>query len=155
MFDHPVRNVMNKRNVLVGPPDTPVARAAQRMARKNVGAMLVVDDETLVGIFTERDVVFRVVAKGLDLRATRVADVMTRSPTTIDPGERFGYALCVMHERGFRHLPVVDRGRIVGILSARSAMDPELEEFVSEAERRKHLRASSRTALRRVTAAKR
>jgi CBS domain-containing protein len=142
MFDRSVRSVMSRRNVLKAPSATPVARAARLMERKNVGALLVVDGGKLVGIFTERDVVFRVVAHGLDVRTTRVGDVMSRSPQTVEPDERFGYALLIMHEKGFRHLPVVDDGRIVGILSARTAMDPELEEFVSEAERRKHLLGS-------------
>jgi CBS domain-containing protein len=110
------------------------------MRRRKVGALVVIDDRSLVGIFTERDVVFRVVAAGLDSRSVRVGDVMTGSPITIAPSELFGYALSVMHERRFRHLPVVDGETVVGIVSARSALDPELEEFVAEANRRKHLR---------------
>ncbi len=139
---------MSRRNVLKAPSSTTVARAARLMERKNVGALLVVDDGRLVGIFTERDIVFRVVARGLDVESTRVADVMTRAPHTVGPDERFGYALLMMHEKSFRHLPVVDGGRIVGMLSARSAMDPDLEEFVSEAQRREHLLAARVAAAR-------
>jgi CBS domain-containing protein len=91
-----------------------------------------------VGIFTERDIVFRVVAQGLDPHTTRVANVMTPKPQTVQPDQPFGYALLMMHEGRFRHLPVVENDKVVGIVSARSAMDPELEEFVSEAQRRKH-----------------
>jgi signal-transduction protein with cAMP-binding, CBS, and nucleotidyltransferase domain len=87
--------------------------------------------------FTERDVVFRVVARRLDARATRLADVMTRAPRTVDSDKPFGHALLVLQENGFRHLPVMQNGKLIGIVSARSAMDPELEEFVSEAHRRK------------------
>ena len=86
-------------------------------------------------------VVFRVVARGLDARAARLADVMTRAPHTVDPDKRFGYALLLMQESGFRHLPVMEDGKPIGIVSSRSAMDPELEEFVSEAHRRKHFGA--------------
>ena len=139
---------MSRRNVLKAPSSTTVARAARLMERKNVGALLAVDDGRLVGIFTERDIVFRVVARGLDVESTRVADAMTRTPQTVGPDERFGYALLIMHEKGFRHLPVVDGGRIVGMLSARSAMDPDLEEFVSEAQRREHLLAARAGAAR-------
>jgi predicted transcriptional regulator len=77
---------------------------------------------------------------------------MTRSPHTIDPDEPFGYALLIMHERGFRHLPVIENGKVVGIVSARSALDPDLEDFISEAQRREHFRSHS--ARRRLTPVK-
>jgi len=137
MFDQTVRSVMQRRKIVVAPPDTRVAAAARLMAAKNVGAVMVVEDERLVGIFTERDLLIRVVARNLDAASTPLADVMTRKPLTIGPDKPFRTALAVMHEKGFRHLPVVEDGRIVGIVSARSAMDPELEEFESEALRRK------------------
>jgi CBS domain-containing protein len=140
MFDQPVRSVMQRRKVLKAPPETLVSKAAKLMADKNVGAVMVVEDERLVGIFTERDIVFRVVAQGLDARTTRLADVMTPAPDTVDPDKPFGYALLIMHERGFRHLPVIRDSKLFGIVSARSAMDPELEEFSSEARRRKYFR---------------
>jgi CBS domain-containing protein len=140
MFDQPVRSVMQRRKVLKAPPETLVSKAARLMADKNVGAVMVVEDERLVGIFTERDIVFRVVAQGLDARTTCLADVMTPAPDTVDPDKSFGYALLIMHERGFRHLPVIQNSKLVGIVSSRSAMDPELEEFSSEARRRKHIR---------------
>ena len=138
MFDTPVRSVMQRHKVLKVPPDTLVSEAARLMASKKVGAVMVVEDESLVGIFTERDVVFRVVARGLDARATRLADVMTPAPHTVDPDRPFGYALLIMHEKGFRHLPVIEGGKPIGIVSSRSAMDPDLEEFVSEVHRRRH-----------------
>ena len=138
MFDTPVRNVMQRQKVLKAPPETRVSEAAKLMAARNAGAVMVVEDERLVGIFTERDVVFRVVARGLDAQATRIADVMTREPHTVEPDKPFGYALLIMQENGFRHLPVIEDGRPIGIVSSRSAMDPELEEFVPEAHRRKH-----------------
>jgi len=140
MFDTPVRNVMQRQKLLKAPPETRVSEAAKLMAAKNAGAVMVVEDERLVGIFTERDVVFRVVARGLDAQATRLADVMTRAPHTVEPDKPFGYALLLMQEKGFRHLPVIEDGKPIGIVSSRSAMDPELEEFVSEAHRRTHFR---------------
>ena len=140
MFDKPVRSVMQRRKVLKATPETLVSKAAGLMAAKNVGAIMVIENDHLVGIFTERDVVFRVVARGLDAQATRLADVMTRAPHTVDPEKPFGYALLVMQEQGFRHLPVIEGGKLIGIVSARSAMDPDMEEFVSEAQRRTHFR---------------
>jgi CBS domain-containing protein len=138
MLDTSVSSVMKRRNMLKAAPSISVAKAAQLMTRRKVGAIMVIDDGELVGIFTERDIVSRVVAIGLDAQTTRVGDVMTMSPQTIRPDDRFGHALTIMHEKGFRHLPVIDRGKVVGIVSARSAMDPDLEEFVSEAHRREH-----------------
>jgi len=139
MFDMPVRDVMSRRGTLKAPPTITVHKAAKMMADKNAGAVVVVAGDRVVGILSERDVVFRVVARGLDPVATRVGDVMTRDPHTVEPDKPFGYALLVMHERGFRHMPVVQAGKLIGIVSARSAMDPDLEEFVSEAERRRRL----------------
>ena len=140
MFDQPVKSVMQRRKILKAPPETFVSKAAKLMADKNVGAVMVVEDERLIGIFTERDIVFRVVAQGLDAHTTRLAEVMTPAPDTVDPDKPFGYALLLMHERGFRHLPVIEDGKPIGIVSSRSAMDPDLEEFVSEAQRRTHFR---------------
>jgi CBS domain-containing protein len=138
MFDQSVRSVMQPQKLVKVPPDMAVDQAARLMARKNLGAILVVEEDRLVGILTERDIAYRVVAPGLDPQATRLAAVMTPSPETIDPGKPFGYALLRMQERGFRHLPVVEDGKLIGIVSSRSAMDPAMEEFATEAHRRKH-----------------
>jgi CBS domain-containing protein len=137
MFDQPVRNIMRQREALMAAPETLVSEAARLMAAKKAGAIMVVEGDRLVGIFTERDVVFRVVAQGLDARATRIADVMTGAPYTVDPDEPFGYALLVMHEKGFRYLPVAQHGKPIGIVSSRGVMEPEMEEFTSEEVRRK------------------
>ena len=139
MLDEPVRTVM--RRVLKAAPKTLVSKAAKLMAARNVGAVLVMEDDRLAGILTERDIVFRVVAKGLDAEATPLSEVMTKAPRTVDPDKPFGYALLVMQENGFRHLPVVEDGKPIGIVSSRSAMDPELEDFVSEASRRQRFGA--------------
>jgi CBS domain-containing protein len=139
MLDEPVRSVM--RRVLKAAPRTLVSKAAKLMAAKNVGAVLVIEDDSLVGILTERDIVFRVVAQGLDAQATPLSDVMTKAPHTVEPDQPFGYALLVMQENGFRHLPVIQDGKPIGIVSSRSALDPELEDFVSEASRRKRFGA--------------
>jgi len=68
---------------------------------------------------------------------------MTPQPKTIKPGNTFGHAMTLMHESGFRHLPVVEDGKPIGIVSARSALDPDLEEFVCEERRRKHFEEES------------
>jgi len=139
MFSQRIRSVMKREKILMAPPETTVSKAAKLMAGRNVGAVMVVEDERLVGIFTERDAVVRVMARGRDARATQLADVMTAPPLTVDPDKTFGYALLMMHENGFRHVPVIENGKPVGIVSARNALDPEMEEFVSEAQRRQHI----------------
>ena len=130
---------MEQEKLLTAPPETTVSNAAKLMAERKVGAIMVVDERGLVGIFTERDAVFRVIARDLDSQTTRLIDVMTKEPITISPDNSFGYALLVMHENGFRHVPVIEDGKLIGVVSARSALDPDLEEFVSESERRKHI----------------
>lgn len=140
MFSQRIRSVMERKKLVTAPPETSVSEAAKLMTRKNVGAVMIVEDELLIGIFTERDALCRVIAKGLDAQTTRLAEVMTNDPQTLDPDKSFGYALLMMHENGFRHVPVIENGKPIGIVSSRNAMDPDLEEFVSEAQRRKHIR---------------
>ena len=136
MFSQRVSQVMQGEQMLTAAPETTVMQAAQSMAEHAVGAVLVVENDTLTGIFTERDAVYRVIARGLDTQATRLVDVMTRSPQCATSGMTYGQALQLMHRHRIRHLPVVDNGRAVGIVSGRDALDPELEEFVCEAQRR-------------------
>lgn len=139
MFSQRIREVMEQKALITAPPETTVSKGAELMARKKVGAVMVTEHGSLVGIFTERDVVFRVIAQGRDAKTTPLADVMTKDPQTVDPNKSFGYALLVMHENGFRHLPVVENGKLIGIVSARNALDPDLEEFVAESQRRKQI----------------
>jgi CBS domain-containing protein len=130
---------MERKKLLTVSPEITVSEAAKLMAKRKVGAVMVVERQRLVGIFTERDAVFRVIARGRDARTTRLAEVMTTAPHTIDPDKSFGYALLVMHENGFRHVPVIENGKVIGIVSARDALDPDLEEFVVEARRRRQI----------------
>jgi CBS domain-containing protein len=131
---------MERKRVLIAQPETTVSAAAKLMARKKVSAVMVVENGRLVGIFTERDAVYRVMAKERDARTTSLAEVMTPDPITVTPDESFGYAMLMMYEHGFRHAPVIEDSRPVGMISARKALDPDLEEFVAEAQRRKHIR---------------
>lgn len=139
MFSQPIRTMMEKKRLVTASPETTVSKAAKLMAKRRVGAVMVVEEHRLVGIFTERDAVFRVIAPGRDSQTTRLADVMTTAPKTVDPDKSFGYALLMMHENGFRHVPVIENGRLIGVVSARDALDPDLEEFVAESQRRKHI----------------
>ena len=117
------------RSIVAGRPPveaasiTTVVDAARIMKRANIGALLVVDHARLIGIFTERDALFRLLAEGRDPHATRLADVMTPRPQTIHPDEPFLRALRMMHEGKFRHLPVVEFDRPLGVVS-RAARRP-------------------------------
>jgi CBS domain-containing protein len=139
MYSLRVRDVMERKKLLIASPDTSVSNAAKLMAKAKVSAVLVLEKERLIGIFTERDAVSRVIAKDRDVQTTRLAEVMTASPKTIAPDKTFGYALLLMHENGFRHVPVIANDRVVGMVSARNALDPDLEEFVAESHRREEI----------------
>jgi CBS domain-containing protein len=144
MYDRPISELLDPKKVLVASAAARVIEVAKLMAKSRVSAVLVVEDGKLVGIFTERDAVHRVIAKRKDPQRTTLAEVMTRDPRTVSPDETFGYALLLMHEHGFRHLPVVQGTAPVGIISARKALDPDLEEFVSEAQRRASIQRYAR-----------
>ena len=103
-----------------------VAEAARTMKQHNIGALLVVDGQRLCGIFTERDALFRVLAEGRNPQTTRLGDVMTSQPQTIHPDEPFLHALRMMHKGRFRHLPVVEFDRPLGMVSVRDALDDDL-----------------------------
>jgi len=132
MSNRSIRDVIAEQEPITASESITVSAAAQLMKRNEVGAVMVVEEGRLVGVFTERDALFRVLAEGRDTRTTRLADVMTRNPTTIHPDRPFPEALHIMYEGGFRHVPVVEDGRPVGMVSARDALGPELEDFVYE-----------------------
>ncbi len=139
MFYQTVRTLMDPRKLILVPGSMTVREAAKLMKSKRYGAVLVTEGDELLGIFTERDAIFRVIAVGLDPETTPLVDVMTKEPKTITPDKTFGHAMLMMHEGGFRHVPVVENGKLVGMVSSRNALDPDLEEFVFEEHRRKRL----------------
>ncbi len=114
-----VPDVVSNQQVLELPPTATVRSAARAMRERHVGAVLVTTDGHLDGIFTERDMVNRVVADGRDPDQTTLADVMTANPDTIAPTTTAIEALRRMSDGGYRHLPIVERGRVVGIVSRR------------------------------------
>lgn len=139
MPQRPISSVIAKRKVVTAPPTSTVLDAARQMKEERVGSILVVDHGRLVGIFTERDALNRVMSEGRDAKGVTLGEVMTRGPQTIAPEKPVGLALLMMYEGGFRHVPVVSHGRPVGMISARDALGPELQEFESELERRKRI----------------
>jgi CBS domain-containing protein len=125
-----IRMIIEDQAPVTAPEQTTVAEAARLMQLHGVGAVMVVKNDKLVGIITERDALYKVMAKRLDAESTRIADVMTRNPQTIHPDKPFEDALRIMHASSFRHVPVVENGRPVGMVSARDALGPELEAFI-------------------------
>jgi CBS domain-containing protein len=115
-----VRDAMTDKPVTL-PETATVKDAVSIMASKDIGSVLVVNDKgELVGIFTERDLVKRVIAKGLDPSTTLLKDVMTRNPITVNTESPLEEAARIMERRRIRHLPVTDEeGRLVGIISMR------------------------------------
>lgn len=91
--------------------------ALSLMAQFDIGCVLVTENDRLVGIFTERDYARKVVLKGLLSRDVRVGDLMTPNPCTVTPSHTADEVMHTMTENRFRHLPVVDHGKIVGIVT--------------------------------------
>lgn len=139
MPNRPVRELIKNQRILTAAANLSVTEAAAAMREAKVGAIMVVNSKRLVGIFTERDALYRVLAAGKDPRRTTLADVMTVSPATIEPDMPSGQALNMMYERGFRHLPVVEDGDLIGMVSARDALGPELEQVKAELLEREHI----------------
>jgi CBS domain-containing protein len=102
-----------------------VREAAKLMHLRNVGSVLVMEKGRLEGILTERDVVQRVVAAGREPDETRLEEVMTKNPDTVRPEATAMDALRLMHDGGYRHLPVVDRGQVLGVVSRRDFLGAE------------------------------
>ena len=100
------------------PPTATVKEACRRMKERRVGAVLVTeDDDRLVGIFTGRDAICRVLAQGKSAARTHLSEVMTPKPSAMPPGRTAIEALRMMQDGGFRHIPITQNGHVVGIVS--------------------------------------
>ena len=138
-MDRPIRRIIEDQQPVTATADMTVAAASRLMKEKCVGAILVIDEGRLAGIFTERDALFRVIAEGRAPERTTLAEVMTANPRTIAPDRPFGHALHLMYEGEFRHVPVVEDGRPLGMVSARDALGPDLQQFISDLDKRSHI----------------
>lgn len=127
-----VPDVVHDQRLLELPPQATVREAAQRMARRKVRSTLVMEEGKLLGIFTGTDLISRVVAVGRDPNKTLLQKVMTKDPETIPAQESAIEALRRMQRGHFRHLPVVDNGKVVGILSRRDFYGFEVDEIERE-----------------------
>ncbi len=119
-------DVLAREIVSVAPEDT-LGEAAERMAEQGVGSSVVLDAGRLIGILTERDLL-RAVAGRVHTSEARVREWMTEDPVTAVPSSSADEAVRTMLDRGFRHLPVVEGGRTVGVVSLRELMRAALED---------------------------
>ncbi|MCB1939865.1 MAG: CBS domain-containing protein [Rhodocyclaceae bacterium] len=139
MRNRKIADVIKGQTLIFADTKLSIREAAKKMSAAGVGAILVVTGEKLVGIFTERDALKRVLAAGTQPDNVRLDEVMTPDPMTITPDRPLGHALHMMFEGGYRHVPVVEAGRPVGMVSARDALGAELEAFEDELTRRNEI----------------
>jgi CBS domain-containing protein len=112
-----IAEMVQDQNPVTMSPETSVQKACACMRDNRVGAVLVTENDSLVGIFTARDAVGRVVAPGLDPSETILADVMTKRPDTMPAGRTAIEALRMMQDGGYRHVPVVENKKLLGVVS--------------------------------------
>lgn len=129
---HSVEQVLRVRSVVSAEPDERVLVVAERMAERGVGAIPVLRDGRLVGIFSERDLMTRVVVARRDPEAVPVGEVMTTGVVTASLADRTGECEEKMRRAGCRHLPVLAEGRVIGVLSMRDLLQDEIREAVEE-----------------------
>lgn len=135
-----IEDVISGRKLVSAAKGDSVRTACRLMAEEKVGAILVMDGAKLVGIFTERDALVKVLVGSLDPDKTKLADVMVRNPQTVRAVQPIAFALLVMVEGGFRHVPVVDdAGKVVGMISSRDAMGEDFVRLERELDRRETL----------------
>ncbi len=128
-----VPDVIGKQNLVIVSAEMTVREAAKLMHTQNIGAVMVGDTQSLTGIFTERDLAFKVVAAGRDPDKVKLAEVMTRNPDTLRPEDSPHEALQRMSQGRYRHLPVVDgSGRVVGMVSVRDIYGAMLHHLEGE-----------------------
>jgi CBS domain-containing protein len=135
-----VRNILhNKGNVIFSvEPTEMVYRAIELMCEKNIGGLLIVENGKLVGIFTERDYARKLILKGKSSKDTPIRDLMTSNLVTVSPDTSIDDCMRVMTGRKIRHLPVLDKGELVGIISIGDVVHFVIEEQKSIIEHLEH-----------------
>jgi CBS domain-containing protein len=129
-----IRDLLIHRTIHYIQPQQTVLEAAKYMVECNVGAAPVLDGTKLVGIFSERDIMSKVVTKGRDPQSTSIAEVMSTALRTLAPDSSCEEAMVMMQKHGIRHLPVCEGSTLVGFLSLRDLLRQTLEEKAGEAD---------------------
>jgi CBS domain-containing protein len=123
-----IYDLINNQDTYRADENQTVLEVAQSMVARNIGAVPVLRDGILVGIFSERDLMKRVVAECRDPRTTRLDEVMTEDPLTVEPGETVENCMVLMRRHGFRHLPVCEGRKLVAVISLRDLLLHDLTE---------------------------
>jgi CBS domain-containing protein len=127
-----LREIMREGFLFAVRKDATVTEAARTMAENNVGIVAVLEGERLIGVFSERDAVRRVIDKGLDPATTLIEQVMTRDVLVADEREHYQTAMRTMDQANIRHLPVVREGQVVSMLSIRDLMRVDMARMGEE-----------------------
>lgn len=125
-----VRGILKTKGSAVwcAPPETTVFNALATMAEKNVGALVILSGETVVGIFSERDYARKVVLQGKTSRELPVREIMTSDPVSVSPGQSIEECMEIMNSRHIRHLPVLENHKLVGMITIRDAIKAVISE---------------------------
>lgn len=126
---HILHTKVRNAEIFAVSPETTVYDALLLMAEHNIGAVVVMAAGQLVGIFSERDYARKGIIRDNKAKSTLIRDVMTPNVVTVGPNDRLEECLALMSERHFRHLPVVDQGNIIGIISSNDVMKAILLEY--------------------------
>jgi len=138
-----IKDILAQRNLISADKAMTVRVACRLMADNKIGALLVIEGKQIVGIFTERDALNKILAAGLDPDTTVLSQVMAHDPQTIRADKPLAYALHMMAEGGFRHVPVIDgNGAPIGMVSARDALGQDIVELERDMKRLEELEGS-------------
>lgn len=132
MSNRSLREVIEGQALISGSEEMSVREAARRMVEFRVGALPILREQRMVGIFTERDALARVMVPGLDPDTTPVSQVMTHNPLFVDIEHSLSHALHLMQNHGVRHLPVMEGQLPVGVVTTRDALGEEWLRFEAE-----------------------
>ena len=127
-----LKDVMN-RNVIVASPSSTLKEAATIMYKKHIGSLVIVENESIVGIITTSDII-KAVANGVDLENTKVEDVMSRNVTTIEDDKTVEVAFNLMMEKNIKRVPVTKDGKLVGLITASDiiTVEPKLIQGIAK-----------------------
>jgi CBS domain-containing protein len=123
-----IRQLLHQRETYTVERDQSVLEVAKFMVERNIGAVPVLDRGKLVGIFSERDIMKRVLVEGKDPKKAKVGDVMTPNPLVVTADETLENCMVLMKQHGFRHLPILDGAKLVGLVSLRDLLLHEVDE---------------------------